>query len=334
MKRGKILCIALLSVWTLSTLEGFAQDYQLTQFYSAPTLLNPGFAGNTEHRRIVSNYRTQWTSMPGSFSTYNLSYEQFESKINSGFGMRVLHDRAGAAKLGYTNVSLMYSYEMQLDYGLYFRPGLSVGRSFASADYSQLVFGDQLNRPEASSTIETLENPKHSYFDVAVGGVMYAHDFWVGISANHINKPNTSFFGSEDELAVLYSAHGGYRQNKTKRDRFRTRKAIVYAFNYKMQYDFDQLDIGLYYEHDPLIVGFWYRGLPGVKKGGEYNRLNHDAFSILVGYHLDDIKFGYSYDLTISRLISNTGGSHELSMIYEWAKKGHGRRRVIPCARF
>ncbi|MFT4660802.1 MAG: type IX secretion system PorP/SprF family membrane protein [Patiriisocius sp.] len=336
MNKSKIILLVFLGLLAVQ-IETNGQDYQLTQFYSAPTLLNPGFTGNTVQSRFVSNYRNQWTNIPGTFSTYSLSYEHFASKINSGLGVRIMHDRAGSGGLGYSSVAVMYAYELQLNYNLFFRPGISMGRSFSTLNYNRLVFGDQLSRPGSSSTIEQYEDPRISYYDMNIGGVLYSHNFWFGLSASHVNKPNNSLLGYQSTLPMLISAHGGYRQNLQFKSRSKSRKAILYAFNYKNQLDFDQFDLGMYYEHDPLIIGFWYRGLPGVKSN-EYSRINHDSFAILLGYQLREIKFGYSYDITISPLISNSGGSHEISIIHEFAKpkkrKYSNRKRIIPCARF
>ena len=112
---------------------------------------------------------------------------------------------------------------------------------------------------------------------------------------------------------------------------------MVYAFNYKMQNKYDQLDLGFYYEFNPMVFGVWYRGLPVFKKN-DYDVVNQDAIAILLGYEFNDIQFGYSYDLTTSALLANTGGSHEISLVYEFSnprnRKYAKRRRVVPCAKF
>jgi hypothetical protein len=53
----------------------------------------------------------------------------------------------------------------------------------------------------------------------------------------------------------------------------------------------------------------------------------------------DGLGFGYSYDLSISKLITNSGGAHEISIIYEIASERKKRKRrrskfIIPCAKF
>ena len=85
-----------------------------------------------------------------------------------------------------------------------------------------------------------------------------------------------------------------------------------------------------------MVIGLWYRGLP-LLKSNEYNYLNHDAIAILVGYEINNVKIGYSYDLTVSKFSPNSGGAHELSLTMEFASKRNkkrNKRRVMPCAKF
>jgi type IX secretion system PorP/SprF family membrane protein len=317
------------------TVQG--QDYQFTQFYAAPVNLNPAFTGNTAQSRFVMNYRNQWTAIPGAFVTYNVTYEQFIPQIKSGVGILLNHDRAGSGNLGYTSVLGLYSYEFQLNYDLYIRPGVSFGRSFRTLNMNELVFGDQLVRPDGSSSIETLRTPNSAFFDVGSGLLMYSHNYWIGASAGHINKPNESVLGAEAAVPIKFSAHGGYRHMIRKKTKTGGMHSTLAAFNYKAQADYDQFDIGVYYEYSPVVFGLWYRGLPGFKKNG-YGVVNQDAIALLFGYEIKKLKFGYSYDITISPLITSSAGSHEVSFIYEFAdprnNKYSKRKRIIPCARF
>lgn len=329
--------VVALAIGLLMCITTAGQDYQYTQFYAAPVNLNPAFTGNTTQSRVVMNYRNQWTAVPGAFVTYNLSYEHFVPKIKSGIGVVMNHDRAGSGNLGYTSVMGLYSYEFQINYDLYVRPGISFGKSFRTLDYDRLVFGDQLVRPDGSSTIETFQDIGSSFFDVGAGGLIYSHNYWLGVSAAHINKPNESLRGQEALVPIKFSAHGGYRNMFKTKTKSGGLQSVLTAFNYRMQEDFDQLDLGLYYEYSPVVFGLWYRGLPGIKKN-DNPIVNHDAIALLFGYEIRKLKFGYSYDITISPLISNTAGSHEVSLIYEFHdpknRKYSKRKRIIPCARF
>ena len=63
-----------------------------------------------------------------------------------------------------------------------------------------------------------------------------------------------------------------------------------------------------------------------------------DAIIGLVGIKTDHLHIGYSYDFTISNLITSSGGAHEISIVYEFTSFtiGGTRRRIraIPCPEF
>jgi hypothetical protein len=59
---------------------------------------------------------------------------------------------------------------------------------------------------------------------------------------------------------------------------------------------------------------------------------------VLVGFDITEynLRIGYSYDLTISKLgVANSLGGHEVSLVYEIAKKKKKTRRVlVSCPKF
>jgi hypothetical protein len=81
----------------------------------------------------------------------------------------------------------------------------------------------------------------------------------------------------------------------------------------------------------------YYRGLP--LKNTRYEQANADAIIAMVGFEYKDFGMAYSYDLTLSKLVANSGGAHEISLVWEFAdeRKKRKRRRskfLIPCAKF
>ncbi|MBL0315351.1 MAG: PorP/SprF family type IX secretion system membrane protein [Flavobacteriales bacterium] len=329
--------IIYLIVILLLNLQGMAQDQQFTQFYAVPTVISPAFAGASVQSRLSAQYRNQWAAIPGGFSAFNMSYDQFLPNINSGMGLLVNYDRAGTGALRTSSVSFQYSYEARIKRNWYFRPALQFGYVTKNIDFDKLTFYDQMMRDGAAVSLEQGTIRPVSYFDMGAGLLTYGPKFWFGISAYHNNSPDQSFYTTnENPLARKVSAHGGVRLRIKGNSLMRLDHYVVLAANYLSQQNFDQLDFGFYYEFSPIILGVWYRGLP--MKSNNYGYVNHDAVAVLLGFQASRYKFGYSYDITVSRLgIGSSSGSHELSLTYQWSNKHNNRSkkiRIMPCAKF
>jgi type IX secretion system PorP/SprF family membrane protein len=322
------------------TINFYGQDQQFTQFYAAPLYLNPAFAGSSIQSRVALNYRNQWPGISGKFISYNASYDQYFSRINSGFGIMFSNDRSGTGILQNTNLALQYAYELHINREFSIRPAINFSFGTNKIDIDKLTFGDQLRNNDNSTTSDpdrgAYAASGNVYADFGAGTLLFSENLWLGISTMHINEPNQSLLEKETPLPVKLSVHGGGRINISKFKNDLRKQHILPCFNYRAQGKYDQLDLGFYYEYDPVTFGLWYRGLPAIKKN-DYGYLNHDDVALLVGYQINQIKMGYSYDITISRLAANTVGSHEVSIIIEWASiksKKKTKRRVIPCAKF
>lgn len=314
-----------------------AQDAHFTQFYATPTYLSPAFAGTGAQTRIGLVYRDQWPSIPGAFVTANAALDHYMAEVNSGVGLIVSHDQAGAGALRYTSVTGQYAYEIELKRKVFLRPGIQLGFANHAVDYSRLVFGDQLARGSEIGTYEAMDGEYIRYTDMGAGLLFFTPKLWLGAAVHHMNRPNQSLLGYEARMPARISLHGGYRttmRSPVIRDHA---QAIVFAFNYRAQDRYDQLDFGAYFEREPFFAGLWYRGLPLFKR---YDRgyANRDALAVLMGFTVNDLRVGYSYDVTVSRLAGHTGGAHEITLGYEIVEKRRKRamskRRIVPCAKF
>jgi type IX secretion system PorP/SprF family membrane protein len=314
-----------------------AQDQQFTQFYAVPTAVSPAFAGASVQSRLSAQYRNQWAAVPGGFSAFNMSFDQFMPNINSGMGLLVNYDQAGTGALRSTGVAFQYAYEARIRRNWYFRPALQFGYVSKAIDFDKLTFYDQMIRDGAQQSLEQGTIRPVNYFDMGAGLLTYGPKFWFGLSAFHNNTPDQSFYNyNEDPLARKISAHGGVRIRIKGNSLTRLDHYMVLAANYLSQQQFDQLDFGFYYEFSPVILGLWYRGLP--MKSNNYGYINHDAVAVLLGFQAARYKFGYSYDVTVSKLgIGSSAGSHEISLVYQWSSRHNQRSkkiRIMPCAKF
>lgn len=316
-----------------------AQDPQFSQFYSAPIYLNPAFAGNTLQGRAVLNYRNQWPALAAKFVSFAASFDYNLADLNSGVAVAIQQDRAGSAGLRYTNVALHYSYTLRISRKLAFKPGIYYSYTFRDIDYAELVFGDQLiyDNPSSLSSSQFTAEPVR-YPDIGAGGLFYMRTWWAGISFHHINRPNQSLIDQEARLPMRFSLHAGYNYVISRSVKNKEISSITVVGNFKSQGRWDQLDLGAYFKYKIITAGLAYRGVPLIKNNG-FGYPNHDAVIALLGVEYQQIAFAYTYDLTISRLITDSGGAHEISLIFEFANDRAKRRRrrsrfLIPCAKF
>lgn len=327
-----LLCGLLLAVGAA------AQDAQFTQFYASHMYLNPALTGYTFDGKLSTSYRMQWPGAysPG-FNTYFVAYDQDIASINSGLGVMIMRDRAGSGQLTHTNYSGLYSYLLSLNREFHFRLGVQAGYTTATIDYAKLTFGDQLLRDGAPNTVETFATDRLGYLDLAAGGIFYSSRFWVGFASHHVNNPRVSWRDVESRLPLKHSFHAGYNIPLSKGRDKEVIEKLQFALNYRAQARYDQLDVGFYYFKKPVVIGLWYRGLPGVKAYAP-GYANNDSMAMLLGFQKGKLKAGYSYDLSISRITPRSGGAHELSVSIEinthQRKPQPKWRSAIPCPEF
>ena len=349
---NSVLFILMRAAFVCSPEHAVAQDPQYSQFYAAPLYLSPAFAGSSQQGRIGMNYRNQWPSIDANFTTVSAYADFFAEDYNSGFGLLITRDNATVLGLQNTTVGLQYAYQLQLTKKLSFRPGVQVSLNSRSINYSRLIFGDQIDpatgniRPGSADNLNN--GPTVFYPDLSFGGLLYSPNGWLGIAASHITQPNQSLVGSEDRLPSKFSAHAGwkfYLKSGVMGMGYETKsqeRSIAPAFQYRHQGRFDQMDLGLYFTLEPLVIGTWYRGVPFKKLNGF---VNNESLVLSLGFvkksgkNLNDhLNIGYSYDYTISQLGPGSGGAHEISMVYTWPirnpRKPAKDKLVIPCPTF
>ncbi len=308
--------------------ESGAQDAQFSQFYANPLYLNPAMAGSAECGRVHLNYRNQWPSLSNAYVTYNVSYDQALPGINSGFGILVMNDRQGDGALGRTSASAFYSYKLKESDPIVISFGVKAGFYQERLDWDKLIFADQINSATGVISPGSMETPPSSknisVVDFSAGAVMsYFDKFFVGVAVDHLNEPKMTFYDDPNNIIPMkITAHGGAVVNLSQGmlgnadgDDFVLQPNILYM----QQNKFHQLNLGFYLSKYPFVIGGWFR----------HNFENPDAVVALVGLSWDRIRFGYSYDVTVSKIGGSSGGAHEISLAWNFCVYKEQKRRRI-----
>ncbi len=302
----------------------YAQDPEFTQFYAAPVYTNPAmagtaFCGRNSAGRFSINYRNQWPSLPGTFRTFNASYDQHYDKIGGGIGLMANYDRAGAGLLTTTSFSGVYSYVLPVGKTFFIRGGIQASFVNKTIDHSKLRFGDQIHptRGFVLPTQEPQANASVAFPNFAAGLLAYSERFYAGFAFHNITQPVQSFYSNNDGIVPRrYTFHSGV-VIPLDRKRF-TQATFSPNALFMMQQNFTQLNFGFYINKGPIVTGLWYR-----QTLGTYS--NSDALMVLLGFRKDRFKFGYSYDITVSSARSAAPGSHEVSATVDWCLRDRPR---------
>ncbi len=334
-----------------------AQITHFSQFFSTPMTMAPSFAGYTEGSRLSLNYRDQWSKIPGTFVSFAAAGDHYFRRAKSGVGVLLFRDQAGTGKLSLTEAGLQYAYRIKLgekrgykNNEWFIRPGIQLKFSQRALNFGDLTFIDQLlanGNTTGGYTTQPVPAESVGYLDLTGSALAYNETYWGGFTMDHLLTPNQSLTAGDANVVMKVSVFGGAKiplknkQSRMQRVRYgREQESVNFVGHYRYQGGTDQLDLGAYWERDPLVLGAWFRGIPikGFAAGSGDNYENIDALIVLVGVKLkNDVSIGYSFDVTVSRLLNHTGGSHEISLVYKFNKNGGNLRdmhTIIPCPAF
>lgn len=249
-----------------------------------------------------------------------------------------MKDAAGTGRLGMTNIGIQYSYNFRIFDLWHVRPGVHFNYTQSGVDYEKLVFSSQYIGSEGTSGYKPPIPPQDKVGDIdfASSILFYSKKVWFGAAVDHLLKPEISLYLNGETVPIKYSAFGGVELVRKGRLLKPIDETLTFAFLFRRQYVFNQLDIGLYWHKMPIVLGVWLRGLPKLDNDNSDNMFLQvgDAISILAGYKLDKFSIGYSYDFTISRLVTSTHGSHEVSLVFKFKTKRKKKITAIPCPEF
>ena len=295
-----------------------AQDFQFTQFYASPVYLNPAFAGSEYCPRVCLNYRNQWPNISGTYVTYCVSYDQYVRALAGGIGIIVNTDDQAKGTLKTTSANFIYAYNATVNRTFSIKASLQAGYFQKNLDRTKLNFGDMIDprRGFVWNTSENIPSQTKINADFSAGLLGYSKRYFFGIAVSHLTQPDEGLLGVS-KLPAKFTAHAGgviaiERGGES---------SISPNILFQQQQKFIQLNLGLYYVKGVFVVGLWYR--------------NNDAVIVLIGIKNKQLKFGYSYDVTVSKLAGKSAGSHEISMQIQFrCKKPAIKYRPIDCPSF
>ncbi len=327
----QILSLALFILAAITNVAN-AQDAAFTQFYANPLYLNPAMAGSANCPRISMNHRNQWPSLKSAFITNSISYDRNIESLHGGLGLQIFNDIQGEGALSNTQVSLIYSYQLQVSKKLTILSGIQASYQQRALDKTKLFFGDQID-PNYGFVFPTQENvalfsDNISYTDISLGLMAFTKKYFFGMALHHITEPEDAFISTSylpKRLTIHTGANFAIGNARAMGLIMDDGPFITPNLLYMSQNGAQQLNLGLSLTNQSFSGGLYFRN----------NFTNSDAVLVVLGYESNGIRLGYSYDYTISELMGSSGGAHEVSLTIQMACRPKRKKlKAIKCPKF
>lgn len=303
--------LIMFSLCFISLIQVKAQQEQMYSQYMFNMLhINPAYAGNRAANNITLMYRKQWININGAPQTATLSWDRRQDESNVGYGLEIYNDQLGVEKT--TGVQAFYSYHIPFD-NSFLALGVSAGAlnyTGAFSEVNAMTSGDAMFQSDVSGIKPT-----------AGAGALYATDRWyAGFSIpalfpTKINVENSGYVqtvGGDNH----YFLTGGYLFTLSPEVKLKPSILMKAVKGTSLQEDFN---LNMWIE-DLLCLGVSYR--------------TQDAVIFMFELQLtEELRFGYSYDYTISDLKEYSKGTHEFMIRYEFnniSSQGYHRRILSP----
>lgn len=308
---------------------------QYTQFQKNQYLINPAATGAHEMFNLSLGGRLQWVGLSDAPKTSYIYLSAPSSKFRSasmkrtygklrqnnksvrhpkmrisniiqGFGGQLVVDQFGAFRTLRFAASYAVHIPINKTYNLSFgtNAGLS-SHTFLSenAQVLSVITGSGVNDPVYNAQVNS---GAQQIMDIDAGMYFYGNGFYLGIAGMNLTQDLVRFGNINTNFApeIHWFGSTGYRFTVNNRLNFTPGILVKYVRHTPIS-----VEANLLFDfQDAFWLGATYR--------------HTDAIGFLVGFTISQkFRIGYSFDLSISRLIKYNSGGHELVLSYVFGRK-------------
>ncbi|MFI5218509.1 MAG: type IX secretion system membrane protein PorP/SprF [Bacteroidia bacterium] len=288
--------IFLLFIFLVAYTFSFAQqDPQFSQNMFNMLQPNPATAGANDAICASLLYRNQWVDFDGAPKTFLLSVDAPVEFLHGGLGLTLMMDELGFEKS--FNAKLAYALRFDVGAGK-IAVGVDAGLLQKSLEGGLVGNGGVFNPVDLGDQSIPQGNVSGNKFDLGAGAFYNSEHFYAGFSATHILEGEINY--GDFSTGVVNHLYGtvGASLNLTPSIAL---KPSVFVKSIPAKTIFD-INANIHFNNR-----FWL--------GGSY-RVD-DAVVIMAGVNLiQNLRIGYSYDVTTSNIKDYTGGTHEITLGY------------------
>lgn len=295
--------IFILTILFFAGIVNAQQLPQQTQFMFNQFAFNPAYAGVTDSWEAVANNRYQWIGITDAPRTFTMTAQGPFKNEKMGIGGMVYTDIVGPTRrLGF---QASYSYHLKLSDEIQLALGLSFGFNQWLLDADKITTIDPDDPFFSNGLIKTISP------DAKFGFYMYHRNWYVGAALPQLLHNTLKF----DQIGIIGRSY--------MEDHFYINGGYIFRLGDDWQIEPTAL-IKIAYPAPTkaeLVLKVMYKELIWLGAGYRTN----DAYTFMVGYnHNNNLKIGYSYDMSHTNLQNYNSGSHELLLSIKFGKIKQG----------
>lgn len=320
-----LFAVILFCCFTFST---YGQDANSSQFFSNTMYYNPAYTGLNLGMKVKLNARKFWMNVPGDNYNANFSMDIADRNLPGAGGIGLLFNQSseGYGAFKTMNIGLLPAVRIPLSENVIIQFGAMIGVLTKQVSWDgNFVAPDQITAQWGYIGESSFSPPSRDKVvspDFSAGLILQFQGSNMvgtfGAAAHHLFEPNQSFYNYESRLPRKYVGHfdmvfsvenhDGFYENKKS---FKINPGIIY----QQQAAVNQINAGLNFYMSHVYIGAWYRN--EIMNASKYSDL-----ILLAGLNIpmvDDtrVKIIYTYDFSLSDLSRTTGGTHEISLVFE-----------------
>lgn len=292
-------CLLLIILMLMSAGAKAQQDPMYSQYMFNTLAINPAYAGSRNVLSVTGLVRSQWIGIDGAPRTQTVSFDTPLRGRNIGIGFQAFNDQVGITRT--TGAFASYAYRIIGQNGV-LSFGLQAGLSNFRAQYSlvNLTSGGQGDPAFGQDVNAVLPN-------FGTGVYYNSERFYIGASVPHLlnNQLNNGEVTVTNGLVSRQYIHAfitaGYVVGLG--PDYKVKPSVMFRAVRGAPL---QADVG---------ANFWIRDALAI--GAQY-RTGSDISAMLEAQISPQVRIGYAFDRSITKLINYNSGSHEIMLRYEF----------------
>lgn len=279
------------------------QDPVYTEYLNNLLTIQPAYAGSSGVLNVTGLSRAQWIGFAGAPNTNTLTIQGPLRRYNVGLGISIINDKWGPIRQN--SLYFDYAYRVNLTPEQFLSFGIKGGFNLYQAFLTDLVINDPNDQTFAYDVnLKILPN-------FGMGAMWHSDRFFLGVSIPKVLKNKLQSQSNENvyhEVLHFY-AMGGYVFFLN--DVFKLKPTVLYRW---AEHTPSYVDLGgTLIIHDKVWVGATLR--------------LKNSYGLTFQYSVNNqLKFGYSYDLTTFHPAQVNSGTHEFMISYDFTQGRRGRQ--------